>query len=267
MSCRASDSFILSADALTSRPGRPLDRELGVSWIPLPFLLMSRILLIEDHDRLARLMCKGLMAAGIAVDVIGRIDAAWVALQQMSYQALILDRGLPDGDGLVLLPRLRNAGLGVPCLVLTARDALHDRVEGLEAGADDYLAKPFAMDEMVARVRALLRRPVEFCPLNPSHGDLTLRPDAGVLCSGDGRVTLAPAEMHIMLLLMRKHEEVVRRSALEAAAWGLSEAVTPNALDVALHRIRRKLLAVGSQQRIVNVRGLGYVLREDDVVE
>jgi DNA-binding response OmpR family regulator len=228
---------------------------------------MSRILLIEDHDRLAQLMCQGLTAAGIAVDVIDRIDTAWAAVQRMPYQALVLDRGLPDGDGLVLLQKLRHAGLGVPCLVLTARDALHDRVEGLEAGADDYLPKPFAMDEMVARVRALLRRPVEFRSLDPSHGDLVLRRDAGTLCCADESVTLAPAEMHIMLLLLRKPDEVVRRGALEAAAWGLNEAVTPNALDVALHRIRRKLLAIGSRQRIVNVRGLGYALREDDVAE
>ena len=225
---------------------------------------MSRILLIEDHARLAQLIRKVLVATGIGVDVSGRIDAAWAAVQQMPYQGLVLDRGLPDGDGLVLLQRLRNAGIRVPCLVLTARDALHDRVEGLEAGADDYLPKPFAMDEMVARVRALLRRPVEFRPLDPSHGDLTLRSATSVLCCGDESTTLAPAEVHIMRLLLRKHEKVVRRNALEAAAWGLSEAVTPNALDVALHRIRRKLLAIGSQQRIVNVRGLGYALREDD---
>ena len=228
---------------------------------------MSRILLIEDHERLARLMCKGLVGAGIAVDVVGRIDTAWSAVQQMSYQALVLDRGLPDGDGLVLLQRLCSAGLGLPCLVLTARDALHDRVEGLEAGADDYLPKPFAMDEMVARVRALLRRPVEFRPLEPRHGDLALRPEAGTLCCGDDSITLAPAEIHIMQLLLRKPGEVVRRSALEAAAWGLNDAVTPNALDVALHRLRRKLLAIGSQQRIANVRGLGYALREDAPVE
>ncbi|MGR4069787.1 response regulator transcription factor [Halomonas sp. LR3S48] len=228
---------------------------------------MSRILLVEDHDRLARLMCKGLETAGIAADVAERIDAAWAAVQQMPYQALILDRGLPDGDGLILLQKMRRAGLGVPCLVLTARDALHDRVQGLEAGADDYLPKPFAMDEMVARVRALLRRPVAFHSLDPSHGDLTLRPEAGVLYSGNESVILAPAELHIMQLLLHKHDEVVRRSALEAAAWGLSEAVTPNALDVALHRLRRKLLAIGSRQRIVNVRGLGYALREADAAE
>lgn len=228
---------------------------------------MNRILLVEDHERLSRLICTGLTGAGIATDVVGRIDAAWSAVQQISYGALILDRGLPDGDGLILLQRLRHTGLRIPCLVLTARDALHDRIEGLEAGADDYLAKPFAMDEMVARVRALLRRPVAFRPLAPSHGDLSMHPDTGVLCCGDESLTLAPAEMHIMLLLLHKHEETVRRSALEAAAWGLSEAVTPNALDVALHRIRRKLLAIGSRQRIVNVRGLGYALREDNTAE
>ncbi|MNU76298.1 Response regulator MprA [compost metagenome] len=228
---------------------------------------MSRILLIEDHERLAGLIRKGLVAAGLGVDVADRIDAAWTAVQQMSYQALVLDRGLPDGDGLVLLQKLRSAGVHVPCLVLTARDALHDRVEGLEAGADDYLPKPFAMDEMVARVRALLRRPVEFRPLDPTHGDLTLRANASVLCSGDQSITLAPAEIQIMRLFLRKHEEVVRRNALEAAAWGLSDAVTPNALDVALHRIRRKLITIGSRQRIVNVRGLGYALREHESAE
>jgi DNA-binding response OmpR family regulator len=123
------------------------------------------------------------------------------------------------------------------------------------------------MDEMVARVRALLRRPVERRPLDPSYGDLALRPEGGVMCCGEEHATLAPAEMQIMLLLVRNHRDVVRRGALEAAAWGLSEAVTPNALDVALHRIRRKLVAIGSRQRIVNVRGLGYALRADDVAE
>lgn len=225
---------------------------------------MSRVLLIEDHERLARLIRKGLAAAGIGVDVSEHMAAAWAALQQMPYQALVLDRGLPDGDGILLLRRMRHAGLRIPCLVLTARDALHDRVEGLEAGADDYLPKPFAMDEMVARVRALLRRPVEFRGLDVSGGDLTLQPSDNLLHCGAERAMLAPAEVQIMRMLLQKYEEVVRRSALEAAAWGLSEAVTPNALDVALHRLRRKLSAMGSRQRIINVRGLGYALRRED---
>lgn len=226
---------------------------------------MSRLLLIEDHERLAQLVCKGLEAAGIAVDVIDCMDAALAAIHNVPYRALIIDRGLPDGDGLALLRHIRSIGIGTPCLILTARDALHDCVEGLEAGADDYLPKPFAMDEMVARVRALLRRPVECRPLEPHHGDLTLRPDAGMMCCGNECVTLASAEMQIMLQLLHKHGEVVRRGALEAVGWGLGDAVTPAALDVALHRIRRKLLAIGSRQQIINVRGLGYVLREASV--
>ena len=228
---------------------------------------MNRVLLVEDHERLARLVVNGLNAGGIAVDAMPRIDAAWSALQQLSYGALILDRGLPDGDGLKLLKRLRDAGQSIPCLVLSARDALHDRVEGLDAGADDYLPKPFAMDELVARVRALLRRPAESLPIEPGHGALQLKPAQGMLHCGDECISLAASEMQIMLSLVRKGGDTVPRSKLEAAAWGLSEAVTPNALDVAVHRIRRKLQAIGSRQKIVNVRSLGYALREDDVAE
>ena len=228
---------------------------------------MNRILLVEDHERLARLVSNGLSAAGIAVDAVQRIDAAWSALQQVSYGALVLDRGLPDGEGLTLLKRLRASELSVPCLVLSARDALHDRVEGLDTGADDYLAKPFAMDELVARVRALLRRPADSLPIEPRHGDLQLRPAEGMLHCAEECVSLAASEMQIMLLLAQKGGDTVRRSKLEAAAWGLSEAVTPNALDVALHRIRRKLRAIGSRQKIVNVRSQGYALHEDDMDE
>jgi DNA-binding response OmpR family regulator len=228
---------------------------------------MNRILLVEDHERLARGVVSGLNAAGIAVDAVQRIDAAWSALQQVSYGALVLDRGLPDGDGLKLLKRLRDAGQSIPCLVLSARDALNDRVEGLDAGADDYLPKPFAMDELVARARALLRRPAESLPIEPAHGDLQLRPAQGMLHCGEECVSLAASEMQIMLSLVRKAGDMVSRSKLDAAAWGLSDAVTPNALDVAVHRIRRKLRAIGSRQKIVNVRSQGYALREDDVAE
>ena len=222
---------------------------------------MGRILLVEDHDHLANLIRKGLANAGIACDMLGRGESVWTAIQQINYQALVLDRGLPDGDGMLLLRKMRQAGVTIPCLMLTARDALHDRVEGLEAGADDYLTKPFAMSELVARVRALLRRPSLSQSLQPAYADVVLSPEVGSVSCGDESIPLAPAEIQIMLALLRKQGQVVRRSSLEAAGWGLAEAVTPNALDVALHRMRRKLQAIGSSLQIVNVRGLGYALQ------
>lgn len=224
---------------------------------------MSRIILVEDHERLAELIVSKLHAAGVAVDVFDTCGSAWSAMKMVPYEAMILDRSLPDGDGLSLLARLRGDGIGLPCMVLTARDALHDRIEGLDIGADDYLTKPFAMDEMVARVRALLRRPVTNVALDPSYGDLQVKPELSVLSCGDNTVSLSPAELQIMLTLILKSGEVVRHSTLESAAWGLGEAVTPNALDVAIHRLRKKLLAIRSTMKIVNLRNLGYVLRED----
>ena len=223
---------------------------------------MGRIALVEDHERLAQLVGKALAQVGIPVDTFGRIDAAWAALREGDYEAVVIDRGLPDGDGIDLVRRLRQARLSIPCLILTARDALHDRVDGLESGADDYLTKPFAMEELVARVRALTRRPAQRLDTIDSFADIQLRPDGGMLVCSHEVITLAPAEMQIMLVLLRAGGQTVRRNALELAAWGLTEAVTPNALDVALHRLRRKLLAIGSVVRISNTRGHGYALVE-----
>jgi DNA-binding response OmpR family regulator len=224
---------------------------------------MNRIALVEDHERLAALVCKALSAAGIVVDVFDRIEPARHAIAQAPYAALVVDRGLPDGDGLSLVRRLRAEGNVTPCLMLTARDALHDRIDGLESGADDYLAKPFPMEELVARVRALLRRPAAMRSLSPAFGDLRLEPEAGTMCCGDEAVTLPAAELQIMLCLVKAEGRTVRRTALETAAWGLGEAVTPNALDVALHRLRKKLAAIGSVLVIVNSRGHGYALRDE----
>ena len=228
---------------------------------------MNRILLVEDSPELARLIANALAAAGVAADAFGRIDTARAAMCHVDYAALVLDRGLPDGDGLMLLRGLRSAGSQLPCLVLTARDALHDRVDGLETGADDYLSKPFAMDELVARVRALLRRPAgPLRSLEPLHGDVRVRSVACQMVCGDQQVVLASSELQVMLVLVQCAGDTVRRTKLEAAAWGLSDAVSPNALDVVLYRLRRKLGVIGSAMEIVNVRGQGYAFRQTALV-
>lgn len=219
-----------------------------------------RVLLLEDHQRLAELASVALQRAGIECDLVDRLEKAWQALHVQSYQAVLIDRGLPDGDGLDLVRRLRRNGNSVPCLVLTARDGLHDRVDGLESGADDYLSKPFPMLELVARVRALLRRPPVQKSLNPVFGDVEIVPEHAQLVCGVERVSLARTELQIMLTLFKAEGVPVRRAALEGAAWGLQESVTPNALDVALHRVRKKLEAIGSRVSISNVRGIGYVV-------
>ena len=222
---------------------------------------MNRVALVEDHQRLAALLVKALLNAGIETDVFDQMEPASLAASNYAYAVLVVDRGLPDGDGLDLVRRLRAAAIRTPCLMLTARDALHDRVEGLESGADDYLTKPFSMEEFVARVRALMRRPPELQSLTPEFGDIQLRPEEGCMTCGPETVTLAPAELQIMVVLIRAGGTTVRRSALEVAAWGLGEAVTPNALDVAMHRLKRKLAAINSALQIVNARGYGYALR------
>jgi len=223
---------------------------------------MNRIALVEDHDRIAALICKALSNAGIEVDVFGRLDQAWQGLKLEPYAAVVIDRGLPDGDGMELLKRLRSQGQLIPCLILTARDAIHDRIAGLESGADDYLTKPFSMEELVARVRALMRRSPQLQSLAPTHGDIEISPLAGTMSNGGDSVSLAPAELQVMLSLVKAGGQVVRRATLEHAGWGLSTAVTPNALDVAMHRLRKKLGAIESTMQIVNLRGHGYALRK-----
>ncbi|HEY0296460.1 MAG TPA: response regulator transcription factor [Bordetella sp.] len=225
---------------------------------------MSRVALIEDHERLAQMIRQGLSASGIEADLFGRISEAAYAVAHADYAVLIMDRGLPDGDGLAFLRTLRAQGHAVPCLMLTARDALHDRVDGLESGADDYLTKPFAMSELVARVRTLMRRPAALAARMPALGDIAVDPAQQTVQCGSQSSRLAPAELQILLALIRAEGRTVRHAALEHAAWGFSDSVTPNALDVTLHRLRKKLVALGATTRLVNTRGTGFALREMD---
>jgi CheY-like chemotaxis protein len=158
---------------------------------------MNRIALVEDHVRLGRLIAQALTAAGIEVDTFARIESAAPAIADNAYATAVIDRGLPDGDGIDLVRRLRRAGNAIPCLLLTARNSIHDRVDGLEAGADDYLPKPFAMAEMVARVRALMRRTHNLQALAPDYAGLQVFPEEG--CMGisvrDVGPGVAPADV------------------------------------------------------------------------
>jgi DNA-binding response OmpR family regulator len=221
---------------------------------------MPRILLVEDHPRMAEAVRSMLEQNGIACDIVASREEATAALADARYDAVILDRSLPDGDGLQVLARLRAMRESIPCMVLTARDALGDRVDGLDAGADDYLTKPFNMEEMLARTRALLRRATPWMPTDIAFGDLRVVPQSSSIQVADSTMTLPPTELQIMLTLARHEGRVVRRSMLETAAWGLSAAVTPKALDVAIHRLRAKLAAMRSRVSIVNSKGIGYAL-------
>lgn len=222
---------------------------------------MHRVALVEDHGRLAEMITAALARNGIETDVFPDAAAALYALARFEFALLVLDRGLPDGDGIKLLRRLRASGATIPCLMLTARDAIHDRVEGLESGADDYLTKPFSMEELVARVRSLMRRPSAMAPLAPDFAGLTVDPEQACMrCKGEW-VSLSPSELQIILRMVSAGGNVVRHAQLEHAAWGLSDEVTPNALDVALHRLRKKLFAIDAGIKIVNVRGIGYQLK------
>ncbi|SEL57851.1 DNA-binding response regulator, OmpR family, contains REC and winged-helix (wHTH) domain [Pseudoxanthomonas sp. GM95] len=226
--------------------------------------IATRVALIEDHPRLAGLIERGLASAGIAVDVFQTLESAWHGLSGQGYAVAIVDRGMPDGDGLDLVRRLRRADVRTPCLMLTSRDALRDRVDGLDAGADDYLPKPFALDELAARVRALMRRPTALRSVAPSFLGLSVEPESGSMLAGQERISLAPAELQLMLALLRAQGQTVRRTALENAAWGAGGAVTPNALDVAIHRLRKKLVAIEAAVGLVNVRQQGFALRAAD---
>ncbi|VWD45008.1 transcriptional regulator [Burkholderia lata] len=223
---------------------------------------MPRVAIVEDHERLADMLCQALAGAGIEADRFGNVSEAAYGVDRADYALLIIDRGLPDGDGLAFLRTLRAAGRMMPCLMLTARDALHDRIDGLESGADDYVTKPFEMSELVARVRTLMRRPALLTTLVASFADVTVDPPQRAMCCGNRTVPLAPAELQVMLCLMDAAGRTVRHSILEHAAWGLGEAVTPNALEVTVHRLRKKLASIGATMRLTNIRGAGFALRD-----
>ncbi|HEY6983848.1 response regulator [Reyranella sp.] len=219
-----------------------------------------RLLVVEDETRIAEIVRAALMRGGFAVDAVRLCADAREALATNPYDAAILDLGLPDGDGLKLLKEIRADRNAVPVLVLTARDAVEHRVAGLDAGADDYLIKPFAMAELVARTKALLRRPGGALGVTLTSGNLAFDTIGRDVRIDDKTLMLPRREAAILEHLMRRVGRVVPKALLEEKLYGLDDELESNAIPVHVHHLRRKLMEGGANVEIHTVRGVGYLL-------
>lgn len=219
-----------------------------------------RLLIIEDEPRIVEILTAELRKAGFAVDAVHSAARGDSALQLFPYDAVILDLGLPDRSGLTVLDSLRAAGASVPVLILTAMDAVEDRVRGLDRGADDYLVKPFAAPELVSRVKALLRRPGGALGNVLTAGNLTLDTVGRDVRIEDRPVTMSRREVAVLEHLMRRAGRVVPREVLEEKLYGMDHELESNAVPVHIHHLRRKLESHGSTAVIHTVRGIGYLL-------
>ncbi|MBO9580095.1 MAG: response regulator transcription factor [Sphingobium sp.] len=221
-----------------------------------------RLLVIEDNERMAALVADGLQRRGFVCDVAHDLAHADDAMAGARYDAIVLDLGLPDGDGIDWLASRRKYHQMPPAIIQTARGALEDRVTGLDAGADDYVVKPVEIEELAARVRALLRRPGT--RMQPVIAVDTLRFDtANRTASAASRtIDLSRREADLLELLMRRAGTVVHREVIENALYSYSDPVTPNAVEAAISRLRRKLEEAGVSGALHTVRGVGYMLKE-----
>lgn len=219
-----------------------------------------RLLLIEDNRDLARLVVNGLSAHDFAVDHCATLGGASAFVESARYDLILLDLGLPDGDGIDYVHALRRSGSSVPILILTARDGLDHRLIGLDSGADDYLIKPFAISELVARCRALLRRPGGSLGVNLVFGNLQLDTIRRSLTVGHRNVGASPREIALLETLLRNVGKVVARENLLGSLYSFGEDVTANALDAAVSRLRKKLDQSGATVTLTSVYGVGYAL-------
>jgi DNA-binding response OmpR family regulator len=221
-----------------------------------------RILLIEDEARIVELVSRALAREGFVVDAFSTCGDGHQALSDIHYDAAILDLGLPDGDGLALLAAIRSGGNKLPILVLTAKDTVEDRVNGLDTGADDYLVKPFAMSELIARAKALLRRPGSALGTLLSAGNVVFDTIGRDVRVASAALTLPRRELAILEHLMRRLGRVMPKAVLEEKLYGIDDELESNAIPVHVHHLRRKLLDAGATVEIHTVRGIGYLLSE-----
>ncbi|WP_033343113.1 winged helix-turn-helix domain-containing protein [Catenuloplanes japonicus] len=217
-----------------------------------------RVLLLEDDRDLAAGVASALRRSGLAVDSVGTLAAADESLSVNTYDAAVLDRMVPDGDALDLLRRLRSEGCAVPVLFLTARDLVDDRVDGFTAGGDDYLVKPFAMPELVVRVRSLCRRSGTVRPPTLAVGDLRIDTARHEVTRAGVLLRLTPKEFAVLEQLAAHEGTAVRRADLIESCWDEMADPASNVVDVVITQLRRKL---GDPPVLHTVRGIGYQLR------
>lgn len=223
-----------------------------------------RLLVVEDEKRLADLLRKGLQEEGYVVAIAANGPMAVEMAQASQFELILLDIMLPGMDGFQVAHRLRRGGNRVPILMLTARDATPDIVQGLDLGADDYLTKPFSFEVLLARIRALLRRgPVSYS-VKLRVGDLELDPGSHEVTRGGQVVNLTRTEFHLLEYLMRRHGQVIPRDVLIEAVWGYDRNIESNTLDAFIRLLRSKVEGDGGPKLIHTVRGVGYVAREQE---
>ncbi len=222
-----------------------------------------RLLLVEDEAELARLVRANLTREGFAVDVAPTIDEARSATTTARYDVILLDLSMPDGDGLDLLASWRRAGDTTPVIAVTARDAIDERVQGLNSGADDYLGKPYAQSELVARIRALLRRPNGALGMRLKAGNLEYDASTSAVSVSGDSLPLPRRELTLLELLMRRVGQVVTRQTIENGLYGFDDDVDSNAMEASVSRLRKRLVSAGATVNIHTVRGVGYMLTAD----
>lgn len=226
-----------------------------------------RILVVEDDPRMAKLLCEVLQDAAYAVDHAPSGDVAAELMDLNPYDLAVLDWSIPAPTGLELLRGWRGAGFVLPILMLTGRDAVEDRVEGLDGGADDYLTKPFSFAELLARVRSLLRRREKAIDMELEAGDLRFdRVRQAVTVDGEG-IRLSAKELALLEYFLTRRDEVVRRADIEEHVWDSAFDSMSNVVDVHVHRLRKKIDGRRSDKLLHTVRGVGYVLRSSRTEE
>ena len=221
---------------------------------------MTRLLLVEDELRIQDAMRRVLVAEHYTVDTVATVADALALAEQHEYDVVVLDRVLPDGSGIDLIRALRLRGIATPVLMVTALSALEHRVEGLDAGADDYLVKPFAFSELLARIRALTRRGSALSEERLAAGAIVLDPLRHQVTVGGRGELLSAREYALLGYLIRNAGHVVTRQQILDSVWGAEPDVYSNVVDLYVHYLRRKLAVLGLKSALRTVRGVGYAL-------